>query len=291
MIAQVTAALKDVQDKLDKGQINLTKEQQNAINEKRRDAITESENKMKEAQAERDKMKGWDIAKMAIQFILAIGSIIAGAILMASGAGAAVGILMVTSGALGLMSAINSVVAKTNDGHGILALFILKCNPNCPEDVLSKAEMGVAIYVTIMSIVLGVGMGAASLAGSVANAADKAATAAEAAEAVAGTIQTVANYAMTISAIMDVIANVTTAVGDTAAAVINFNATKTEADAKGFNAKATRNQAEVAILEDFMDQILSRLAKRTDIFNNVLDSIIDDLKDRGQILSNARLTA
>ena len=87
------------------------------------------------------------------------------------------------------------------------------------------------------------------------------------------------------------IPNVMEAFGELAAAGTKFQTTETEAEAKKDQARAKEMAAMLKRIDEMLDLAIKRLANNGDRWAKMVEGTMDALRDRGQHLSQARLTA
>ena len=75
---------------------------------------------------------------------------------------------------------------------------------------------------------------------------------------------------------------------DVSSSALKYQATEKSADAKTLSASAKADEAVMQMIDDMIDQALSRLVASGDRFSAMLDSITDSIQDRSNTLSRAQ---
>jgi hypothetical protein len=280
LLIQIAVEMKKAEDTNQKEKIKVDQEA-------KRTALTEKETKLKEATekiekaiSDRENASIWDKIKMAFEFLGAILMAVVGAILIATGAGVAIGAMMIAGAVVSLIMAVDSVVQQTT-GMGIagnMAYAVAKGEGKSEKEAkeaAGKADMGFRISMAIIGLALAIGGGVAAFKAPM--------QVATAAQQVASTIAKAASVA-------DNVTNVATGASDIAAGVHRYNASTADAEANQLKADGKDMEAMMKQLDDFIDQALQRLIAASDRFNAILDTITDSIQDHSNTLSRAKFT-
>ena len=95
----------------------------------------------------------------------------------------------------------------------------------------------------------------------------------------------IARKGLEVASAVNAIGTAATNAGST---VARSQATEASGEAKRLEGKAKQNEATIQMLDDLIDQALSRLMASSDRFNAILDDIVESLNDRGNTMSKAR---
>lgn len=266
-LVEITAEMKKIEEASQKDQINIDSEKKRQALEEKKAKIEEALKKIEDAIEKEKHASIWDKIKMAFQ---ALGALIAIAVGIALTAlGVPVGPLLIGIGVVALVMVIDSVV-KTETGKGIGAHIVggfaeLFGHPMSDED-LAKVDMGFSIAMAVVGLIMAVA--AFFVPGGQASAA--------------------ATLAQSVSTIATAALQIGTAVGDVTAGVMKFEATNLQADAKKLQADALKKEAFIALIDEYIDQALSRLMNASQRFDALLDSIVDAIVDRAESLAKAK---
>lgn len=268
-LADITSKLRDVSGDVETDRV-LNEQESKRLNMKENQAkIEESEKKLQESEAKKKSGNIFDMIAMAFQALGAILMIALGAILAAVPGMQAVGALMVAAGVIMAISLVNSIVAKTNDGAGILGS-IVKAAGGTPEDVMA-ADLAFMAATIVASIAVAIATGGASAA----------ATAPAMVSAFATGVKAAANTLNAVTTVGSALANVGTASYNLAAASDRKEATELQAESQDI-------QALMQQLDDMIDQAMQMLQEQSKRFNGIMDSMTDILNETGQTLSSTR---
>lgn len=282
LLIQVAVEMKEAESTGAKEKIKVDQEAKRTALLEKDEKLEEAGTKIEEAIEERENASIFDKIKLAFEFLGAILMIAVGVLLLATGAGTAVGALMIAGGVVSLIMAIDSAV-QMGTGQGIMGNIVYlaaKADGKSEEeakDMASKADMGFRIGMAVIGIALAIGGGVGAFYAAPAAAAKLGTQAAQ-------TAQTIAKMASSVDNAM----NVVTAGADIGAGVYRYEATKHDAEANELKADGTDKQALAKMLDDFIDQALARLIASSDRFNAILDNITDAIQDRGETLSKTR---
>lgn len=313
LLVQVAVAMRDSEATSQKKKINTDQEAKKAQLKEKEAKLEEAQRKMEEAEEKRKSGSLIDKIKLAFEWLGAILAIVAAAVLIATGVGAVVGAALVVAATTALIMAIDSTVQMAT-GHGIAGNIAKLAGAS--EEEIAKADMGFRISLAVIGILAAVVSGGASVVGAAktavgagmkagqaaykagetaANVAKQAAMAAK--DAFMSTLRQTgsamsqsARIAERATATTEATITAGTAGADIGKSVITAEATTLTAEAKELEADAKRYEAMMQMLDDFIDQALSRLMAASDRFNAILDEITDAMSDRGNTLSRARFT-
>lgn len=284
LLAEVITKLKDTQNANDKEGIKADSARKQAAINEQKEKLDKAEKKQAEAEEKQKSASIWDKIKLAFQFLAAAISIVVGAILVATGAGTALGLLMIAGGVIGIVQGIDSAL-KQSTGFGMAGL-AAKGRGESDEKALQD-DFITGMVMTGVSIAISVATLAVSFtaAGNIASATAKVANEIkkQAAE-FAASVQKMANIVSQAS-------NLVTAVGDVGAGAVRYTASTLTADATKLRAEGKRSEASIKVLDEMIDQAISRLIASGDRFNQMLDGMMDTLQDKSRSLTQAQFTA
>ena len=231
--------------------------------------------------------------KAIFEAIASVVMMIVGAVLIATGVGAAVGALMITAGVIGLVMAVDSMV-QLGTGHGIMGNIVKACGGS--EDQISKADMGFGIALGILGI--GVAIVMMCIPGGQAMAAEEfadagamlAEEAVNTAEVVETATNTAAQIAQTVGNVTNVAAQVVDGVSTGITAGLEYDAAMNQAGALEDKADAKKMGALAAQLDDFIDMALQHMMSVHAGFENMMDNLMEAVQDKGQTMQHAKLS-
>jgi hypothetical protein len=291
LLVQVAVAMRDTEATSQKSKINTDQETKKVQLKEKEAKLEEAQRKMDEAEAKKKSGSLLDKIKLAFEWIGAILAMAVAAVMIATGAGAVVGALLMAAAVTSLILAIDSTVTMAT-GHGIAGNFAKMAGAS--EEDIAKADMGFKIGVAVAGVLFSIAGGGVSIVSAkmaAANAAKTGATAAATAGKVAGGTAAqgmkVAQQGLNASSATVAAGNAAMGVG---ASAIKYEETTLRADAKSLEAKAKQDEALLQMLDDLIDQALSRLIASSDRFNAMLDEIVEAMNDRSGALSRARFT-
>ncbi|MGL5324792.1 MAG: type III secretion system translocon subunit SctE [Aeromonas sp.] len=249
-------------------------ERSRAVNFKK---IDENQAKMKETEEAAEKAKKSGLASKIFGWISAIASIIVGAIMVATGVGAAAGALMIAGGVVGVVSMALQQAAK----DGLISSDVM--------DKLSKVLMAVEMLLAVISAVVTFGGSAvAAIAKGVSKVSAKAAEMlAKAGTKIAALAAKGANTATTTAT---KVLKVGTQATDLAINIGN-GVTKTvdnvnQAKLKAKQADQLESRQELTALEAVMDKLKEALSQMTEAFQQVMEMIFQMITAKGSMLNN-----
>lgn len=280
LLAEVITKLKDAQNANDKEGIKADSARKKAAVNEQKEKLDQAEKKQAEAEEKQKSASIWDKIKLAFQFLAAAISIVVGAVLVATGAGTALGLLMIAGGVLGIVQGIDSSL-KQATGFGMAGL-AAKARGESDEKA-RQDDFITGIVMTCVSVALSVATIVVSLK-SVASIADAAVEIGTKAAEFAASVQKAANVISQIS-------NLATAAGDLGAGAVRYMASGLTSDATKLRADAKRNDASMKVIDDMIDQAIARMVASGDRFSQMLDGMMDALQDKSHSLSQAKFTA
>lgn len=269
-LGKMTSELEKTQKKLKLADI----ERARAENLKK---IDENQTKMKEAEEAAEKAKKSGLASKIFGWISAIASIVIGAIMVATGVGAAAGALMIAGGVVGV---VNMAVQQAAE-DGLISKEVM--------DKLGPVLMGVEIALAIVSAVVTFGAGAA---GAIAKAGAK----------IGGKVADI-TAKMAVKA-AELSAKLGSTAASTTAKVVKFGTgaadlvldvcngtTKTvdsvnQASLQNKQADLVENRQVMTALEGVMDKLKEALSQMTEAFQQVMEMIFQMITAKGAMLNN-----
>ncbi|WP_057463709.1 translocator protein PopB [Pseudovibrio sp. POLY-S9] len=265
LVASVLDKMQGTQEAVEKNKVNLTQaKQKGALLDQ---AIKQEEAVRKEEEA-KEKQKGlsiWQKISLAFQWIGAAISIIAGAILMAlpTGATQAVGMMMLATGAIQLVMAIDATMQAAK-GQGIVSYIATAAGAD------EKTIMGLDIASKMFMAIVGIGMAVISffIPGAQAG--------------------SVGAMIAAISSITSAIIQIGSTAGGLAAAGVSYSASQDVAQSKDLQADATDLDAFIQLLGQIIDQLLSILTKAGEQFADALDGTVSSMNERADTLSKTK---
>lgn len=290
LLLQITTKLKETTEASEKDKIRADTSNKKAQIEEKQRKMDEAQEKIKAAE---DKMKNlsiWDKIKIGFQFLSAIMTIAAGVIAALVGAAAvatgalspagvaaiAGGVMMVTAGVLMLYSAIDaSVAASREDGLGIAGL-IEKDKLMARGKTEEEAIQGGAEKDKLSRTVIGAVTAALAIAGAIA-------------AFPAGGGAAILALASRVTGVVSAISTMATSAGDITTGVLKYKATEEKSEGQLKQADGKRMEATIQVLDDMIDQAMTRLKGAGDRFNAMLDSLTEAIQDRGDSLSRVGL--
>lgn len=303
LLVQVAVAMRDTEATSQKAKINTDQEAKKAQMQEKEKKLEEAQKKLEEAEEKRKSGSLLDKIKLAFEWIGAIIAVAVAAVMIATGVGAVVGGLLLAAAVTAIVMAIDSTVTAAT-GHGI-AGNIAKAAGASPEEI-AKADMGFKISMAVLGIALSLAAGGANVVGAAKSAISAGKAAADmgmAAKEVALAAKTAfmaalkesgnalsmgARMTQRVATISEVVIGGGTAAMEGAKAGIKYEETNLRAEAKQFEAQSKVDEAVMQMLDDLIDQALTRLMAAGDRFNTILDDIMAAVNERGQTLGKAR---
>jgi hypothetical protein len=270
-LAEITAKMKESEDKASTDKYKSDQEAKRTELGAKKAKIDEAEKKIQESIDKRNSGNIFDIIGLIFQAIAAALAIVLGALL--SAVCPVAGALLIAAGVVGIVMMIDSAVQMAT-GLGI-AGNIAKAAGASPEEC-AKADMGFRIAMAIVGIALAIAAAVVTGGASFAGAVQQLSTAVQSFQKVAQTIQNITTMA--------------SAANDIVSTAIKTDAAVTEGEAKKLQAKAMEKDANIQLLEELIDMSLQRLIAAGNRFNEMMDMITDMIKDKGDMLSNAKFT-
>ena len=238
--------------------------------------IDENQTKMKEASEAADKAKKSGLASKIFGWISAIASIVIGAILVATGVGAAAGALMIAGGVVGVVN----MAVQQAAADGLIS--------KAEMDHLGPALMGIEIALAVLSVVVTFGAGAAGaiakagakIGGKVADVTAKMAVKAAELSAKLGSsaattfAKTVKFGTQTAELVLDV--------GNGVSKTVDSSM---QADAQIKQANLLENRQVMTDLQGVMDKLKEALSQMTESFQQVMEMIFQMITAKGAMLN------
>ncbi len=265
LVAEIVQKVKQQIEASQKGKIDNEKNNQTAINEEKLKKMEES---LKELEASgaldgANGIMGW--FKVALNFISAAVQIGIGVFLIATGAGAAVGGLLIAKGVLDGISAADAAV-KQATGNGIAGNIVKAFGGS--DEAAMWADVGTAITLSVASI-------AVSIASMRVDGA---------AEAMAGATKMVAD-------VQGIVTGLATTATDIATAVTGFVAAEKQGNALEMNAQKEKLNALLEVFSEQLNQAFQQLQKSGDTFSAELAKLIEAANEQSDTVSNQTFTA
>ena len=266
-LGEATNGLARATNESDKEKLKADAEKQKQLAEQKKAQADEAAKKAEEAKKQAEGTKWWGVFKSALNWISSIVTIAAGIALVATGAGAAVGALMIVGGTAGLLNAIDSTVKQATGGSGILGS-IAKSLGASDEDA-AKWDTGFAITMGVIQL-------GTSIATFFVNPAQ---------------LTSVTAQVATLSAqITGVATGVVSGVGDAVSAVIGYDIT-------GKKAGAMKNQSQAQAADSAMKAIAAAITAATKdndkiakSWSNIVNNVQDKIVEQGETTGGTRFT-
>lgn len=269
-LGKMTSELEQTQKKLKLADIERTR----AENLKK---IDENQTKMKEASEAAEKAKKSGLASKIFGWISAIASIVIGAILVATGVGAAAGALMIAGGVVGVVN----MAVQQAAADGLISKEVM--------DKLGPALMGIEIALAVLSAVVTFGAGAAGaiakagakIGGKVADVTAKMAVKAAELSAKLGSsaASTVAKTVKFGTQTADLVLDVGNGVSKTVDSAQQANVQNKQAD-------LLENRQAMTLLQGVMEKLKETLSQMTEAFQQVMEMIFQMITAKGTMLNN-----
>ena len=263
-------------------------------------AAEDAQKALEDARAAEAKAKKGGLFGKIFGGIASALAIIAGAILIATGAGAVLGAALIVGGVASAAMLTDQIMAEKT-GMGLLGTLVtgvmkdleailpgVSFSEEAYERVAERSDKAfkiIAITVMVLSAVVTMGAGFAASSASAAGSA-----AASAGGAAATTSKSVDMF-QKLSAVVSSIAMAGSGVATATTAVFSFQAAQDQAEAFRGQADVERSQAVNELINDFIDQILARVSGTNSQFNAMLDDIVASIKDRGETLARVKFAS
>lgn len=275
LLLEVTTKMKDTISATEKNKIETDTNAKKLKIDEKKAKLEEAQKKIDQAENKMKNLSIWDKIKIGFQFLGAIVSFAAGALMAATGVGVLAGAALMAAGVLMFGLAVDAVVAATSkDGLGIMGQIVkadLKArHPDWSEEKImgkaTEAEMISRIVVSSVAAIL-------SLAGGI------------------GAIKGAATAIQSALSITGAVASIMTGVGDGVVGGLKYDATKTKAEGMKTQSEGKAMAALIQSLDDAIDQAMARLKGAAERFDGMLDAITEAMQDRGQTLARVGLRA
>lgn len=260
-LLEALTKMRDFQALSERETVTMTAEQKRGAIGLRQELEAQAREKQRQAQEKAEGGSIWDKIKLAFQALAAVLAIVVGSILIATGAGAVAGGLLIASGIIGLVMVADSIVQMT-EGRGI-AGSIAKAMGKSDEEI-AEADMAFRISMTIAQALLAAGGG--FLAGA------------------PNTVIAVINGVQNVISITMATAEIPMSIRRYEAANLNADALETRADSKAM-------EALIRGLDEQIDRAIASLIAAADRFNYALDELSQTLSHRGESLTKNKFTA
>ncbi|MGJ0508138.1 MAG: hypothetical protein ACR652_13635 [Methylocystis sp.] len=268
-LAELQEKFRDLLSKSDMAQVTVENEQRKAMLEKKIKDGEAAMQKMREAAAGKDAGSIWEKISLAFQVIAAVFAAIAAVALMVTGVGIALGVALVVGAVTGLVMAADGIVKQTNPDHlGMAGLAARQAGKSLEDARAADTAFGIALAVVgVLSAIASGGLEFAGYGAKVAMEAVKKVVM----EAVGSFIQIGAG------------------VSQIGSAVVNYEAAIAQGDALKIQAAAKELDAVLQELDQEVDLILNHLMNIHQNFNEVIDALIQSIKDKGDTAGHARI--
>ncbi|HCG7918818.1 type III secretion system translocon subunit VopB [Vibrio parahaemolyticus] len=253
-LAAITDKLKSAQNELKIQEVKVAKA-------KHEQEMTENQEKIKESEAAAKEAQKSGLAAKIFGWISAVVSIVVGAIMVATGVGAAAGALMIAGGVMGAVSMALQEPAVQD------ALKEAGVN----VDVLSKVVMGLEIAVALIGAAVTFGGAVAGGIAKVANMASKVANMGS--KAATTTAKAIRYGAETV----DLTVNIGKGATDSVHAANNANVTEIQADITDLRAKMTLSQAVI-------DKLKEEIGKLMEDFQELMSIIMQMIQAKSETM-------
>ena len=271
LLVQIAVAMRDAEAANQKGKINIDQEAKKAQLKEKEAKLEEAQRKIEEAEAKQNSSNIFDKIKLAFEWLTAILAIVAAVLLIATGAGAVAGTMMLAAAGTSLIMAVDSTVMMAT-GNGIAGNLALLGGAS--EEEAAKADMGFKISLAVIGILLSLGAGIGGAASGASAGTSAALQAAKMAQKVVSLSQVGTSLGMTAT--------------NVASTAVKYEESELRSDAKSLEADAKTHEAVMQMLDDLIDQALSRLMAASDRFNQILEEITEAIADRGSTLARVR---
>ncbi|EGQ8145390.1 type III secretion system translocon subunit VopB [Vibrio parahaemolyticus] len=253
-LAAITDKLKSAQNELKIQEVKVAKA-------KHEQEMAENQEKIKESEAAAKEAQKSGLASKIFGWISAVVSIVVGAIMVATGVGAAAGALMIAGGVMGVVSMALQEPAVQD------ALKEAGVN----VDVLSKVVMGLEIAVALIGAAVTFGGAVAGGIAKVANMASKVANMGS--KAATTTAKAIRYGAETV----DLTVNIGKGATDSVHAANNANVTEIQADITDLRAKMTLSQAVI-------DKLKEEIGKLMEDFQELMSIIMQMIQAKSETM-------
>ncbi|WP_068310240.1 type III secretion system translocon subunit SctE [Polycladidibacter hongkongensis] len=311
LVASTLEKMQKSQETIDKNKVVSTQAKQQAALKEKAGKLEKAIEKQEEAAEKQKNMSIWQKIALAFQWLGAILSMVAGAIMVATGVGAAAGGLLIAAGVAQMIMAVDATV-KEATGTGI-AGHIARASGASEEDV-AKADQIFGYVMTGITAVLGIaavfaGPGVAGAIGS--SVKQIASTFAQ--EGLKAGLKAALNALKNLPSLAKElgmkameelsknaqafqlgtqfasygvgVGSAITGIGSSATA---FEASKASAEAKEKRADASDLDALVQMLQQAIDQLLSILMRSGEQMAQALDTTVGAMNDRAQTLGRTQ---
>ena len=264
LLAEVLDKIKQTLTGTDENRINIESAQKEEALAEQKKEIDDAAKKQAQAAAKAKKTKIWNEIKTAFQMLAALVSIAVGAVLCITGAGVALGGVMIAAGIVGVISGVNSAVQLAT-GNGILGDIAKAAGGN--SKTIKALDTFMAVDLAIVGAVLGVAMFFASLPADVAS---------------------IAEIASSVSQGVNGATQVATGAGDIGADVVNYQATELNATAKDDRAKSDQLEGVMSEIDATISMIIKNMSDIYQGFDKVMNSTMDAVNDVNKTLTQAQ---
>ncbi|PLL11177.1 hypothetical protein C0V75_18020 [Tabrizicola sp. TH137] len=290
MLAKATSKLKDAITTVQEGRANNEMESKRVSIKENEAKIDESKKKLDEAEAKRNSGNIFDILSLVFQAIGAALLTALGAALMATGVGGGLGGMLLASGIMMMVSFVNSVTSKENEGAGILGSIVKAAGGD--DKAVMAADGAFAAAMLIAAIAM-IPVAAKAVPATVA---DMSAKLSKMAETLGRTLASILGEVLTkvtqaakpLGLALQTVTSTLDAGTQIGSSGMGLAATIDKNEATKLRAESTEIQAMMQQLDDIIDMALTLLMQINGNMQGMLDQLSDMMKDTGDTLSNTR---
>jgi hypothetical protein len=268
-LTEVIIRVQGLQTATNNNQLLVTEEQRQQLRDKMLAFLRASNEKVVEATAKTKDVDIWTKIKLGLEWLGAALGVAVGAALIATGAGTALGLCLISIGVISLLSAADSTTSTFSDAKmGIAAHMWVKFGVD--KETADKLQLTAQILAAVAATAIAIAMfwvpGEAQ------------------AVAIAQWIQ-IGNTLVTVG--MELVK----VVGDVTVAGIKYDADSLRIKAKEDQAGAKAFEAELVPYDALVEQVLEQIAAINDRWNSMLEAIIAAIGVRNNALIRIRFTA
>gem|GEM_PF-3694073 len=295
MLAAISAKLKDAQSKNDSEKIKGDEKVKSAEIEAAKQKFDDSAKKIQKSIDDDNAAGPFKWIKAIFEAIASVVMMIVGAVLIATGVGAALGGLMIAAGAIGLYMAADSM-SQLASGRSIMGNILHDAGVSDAD--IAKVDMGLNIALAVVGIALAVvmmctGVGAAGGAAEIETAVEGVDNAVEGAEAVSNTLEATNSAYTTVNTVsqgINITSQVVSGISTAVTAGLDYDSASNQAGSLDDKADAKKMQALQAQLDDFIDMALTHMMNVHQGFENMMDQLMEGVQDKGKTMQHAKLS-
>ena len=267
-LAEITDKLKDVTSESETDRAQNQQESKRLNIKENQERADEAIKKYDDAKAKQKNASIWDKIGMAFQGLAALAMIVAGAALIATGAGAGLGAMMIAGGVMMALSLTNSIMAMTSEsGMGIGGQLARAFGAD--EEAARDWDQGVAIGLAVAAAVIAIATVVVTFGAS--------------APAAIGAMQSILGAVSAGAA-------AGSAVTGAVSASIKHEAAQIRKEAMDKEAENLDVQAFMQMLDDLIDQAMQIMMGAMDRFNAMMDTLTEMSQDTMNSVSTVQFT-